>query len=196
MARTPRRKSAKGVGRPITYTDEQLIEALQKLAKKIGHTPLAMDMGARNGSPPAGTYIRRFGSLDNAFERAGLPANNLRCRYTDEQLLEPLKNLAKELGHAPKIKESNSYKGTASTVTYIQRFGSWKNALEAAGLSSKDYCCTYTVEYLIESLRKVAKELGHTPTTKEMDNITWAPNYSTYIQRFGSWNDAIKKAKL
>ena len=54
----------------------------------------------------------------------------------------------------------------------------------------------YTKEQLMFYLKKLSKELKGTPTAKEMDENKKMPSSSTYYNRFGSWNDALKKADL
>jgi len=51
-------------------------------------------------------------------------------KETDEELIEILKNKAKELNKIPSIREMSN----PSASSYIVRFGSWENALIAAEL--------------------------------------------------------------
>ena len=51
-------------------------------------------------------------------------------KETDEELIEILKNKAKELNKIPSIREMSN----PSASSYIVRFGSWENAYKEAGL--------------------------------------------------------------
>lgn len=102
------------------YTTEQLIEIIQKKAKKLGRAPKSEELKERS------SIMRHFGSYNKALEAAGLIPNQ--PRYTEEELIEILQNKAKELGRSPKIKE------VKQGVTIAYRFGSFNNALMAAGL--------------------------------------------------------------
>jgi hypothetical protein len=56
------------------YTKEQLVEAMQTLARKVGRTPTQKDILAH--SPPQfSTFVRYFGTIQKAQEAAGLVPN-------------------------------------------------------------------------------------------------------------------------
>lgn len=54
--------------------------------------------------------------------------------YTDEDLIARLRDFAKKIGHTPAASELNSDPDVPGKNTYTAHFGSWKKALEAAGL--------------------------------------------------------------
>ena len=54
--------------------------------------------------------------------------------YTDGRLLEILRDLAAELGQSPTWSGLLARRDLPSPITYVNRFGSWNAALEAAGL--------------------------------------------------------------
>ncbi len=116
-------------------TDEQLLDTLRTLADELGRPPTCREMRARRDLPDPGTYSRRFGSWSNALETAGLEARYCRTPdYTDEQLLQALRDLAAELGRTPTGREMQDRRDLPSPRTCQIRFGSWNAALEAAGL--------------------------------------------------------------
>ena len=53
----------------------------------------------------------------------------------------------------------------------------------------------YSDESLLNELKRVAKQLDKTPTQHEF-NLLSRTNHSTIVNRFGSWNAALKKAGL
>lgn len=57
--------------------------------------------------------------------------------------------------------------GICSSGMFIRRFGSWRNALQAANLPVQHP--RYIKEELLESVLTVADELGHMPSTSEYD---------------------------
>jgi SOS-response transcriptional repressor LexA len=108
---------------------------LKDLADRLGHAPSQKEINSQKGTPSASTYCNRFGGLKNASSKAGLDPNRKhREHYSNEELLEMLKDLADRLGHDPSQKEINSQNGMPSASTYHKRFGSLKNALLKAGL--------------------------------------------------------------
>ena len=55
-------------------------------------------------------------------------------QYTDADLIEQLYDLAKRLDRTPTMGEFEADPDTASRLTIIKRFGSWRNFVVAAGL--------------------------------------------------------------
>jgi len=74
-----------------------------------------------------------------------------------------------------------------SIFPYRKVFGSWNNAVKHAGfrpfVKQK-----YTKEGLLENIRTLNRELGRTPTSKD---LTY-PSISPYRKVFGSWNNVLK----
>ena len=58
------------------YTDEQLLIALKDFALRLGRTPIKEEMLSKNKVPGKSTYIRRFGSWNNALNLVNLPTNH------------------------------------------------------------------------------------------------------------------------
>lgn len=55
-------------------------------------------------------------------------------QYTEEELLDELRRLARIKGHAPRKRDMTN-DGKHSHRTYILRFGSWSESVEAAGFT-------------------------------------------------------------
>ena len=115
---------------------------------------------------------------------------------TKEECILNLQCIAKELGHAPTIKE---YNNSPIKITYahiiIQLFGKFSIALKAAGL--KPYWEQHTPEELLESLRIVSKDIGHSPTIPEYEaHPQHMCTESTLTKYFGSYCMALKRAGL
>jgi hypothetical protein len=105
-------------------------------------------------------------------------------RKTKEEYIIMLKDKYTELGRTPKIYEISCGR-TISSV-----FGGWDKAISEAGLPVIEKWKMYSDEYLIEYIQNKAKELGRTPSSKEIkhDNIIKS--------RFGTWSNALKIAGL
>jgi hypothetical protein len=110
-------------------------------------------------------------------------------RYSDRELLEEIRCLANN-GVPPTISEMNE-SGQFHAATYQRRFGSWNEALRAAGFLPNNRT-DITKRELIEEAHRLAD--GDSPPTKhEMsENGDFAP--TTYEKRFGSWNKALQTA--
>lgn len=110
--------------------------------------------------------------------------------YSDEELLDALRDLGDELGERPAASDLREREGLPSVQTYRRRFGSWSNALEAAGYRPDPL----TDEQCIEILQDLGGELGRTLTTDDVNERDDLPHVWTFQDRFGSWSAAIEAA--
>lgn len=116
-------------------------------------------------------------------------------KYTKEQLLFYLQKFAKILKKTPKIVDMNKSKKFPSGSTYMARFGSWNKALMQANLNV-NLKKQFSKKDLIEDLKSLSKELGHTPKAIDLSSKKWMASSSTYRKYFGSWKNALISANL
>ncbi len=140
------------------------------------------------------------------------PSSDGRRRYTKEELIAYLKQLAAELNMVPTMRSLEALPGP-SPQTYLAHWDTWRKALLAAGLVPPDLVAEdteqrgaravarrrHTNEDLVEMIREYVREHhGRVPTV--VDFNAWAighpdyPNAITLAQRFGSWNRALQHA--
>lgn len=120
-------------------------------------------------------------------------------KYTDEQLLNYLKQFYEENDKVPIENDFMINPKYPSSYIYHKRFGGWNKALEMVGLydkKEKRISIQYTDNELLNYLKKFFLENGRTPEQNEFTDNNKYPYYSTYFNRFGSWNNAIKLAGL
>ncbi len=117
----------------------------------------------------------------------------IRKRYSDEQIVEELKQCAARLGRSPTMKEFADDRGTTvHPQTVIEHFGTWNAAKRRAGLVPRRFA---TREELLELLRVLGEKLGRVPTAKDIDaNRGTMPSKSLYWHTFGSLTSALKEA--
>ncbi|MGD9099390.1 MAG: hypothetical protein PVF45_02840 [Anaerolineae bacterium] len=178
------------------YTDEQLLQILRDLAAELGYSPTVSTLRARPDLPTHVTYANRFGSWTSALKAAGLEPYRLRPTFSKEQLLQILRDLAAELGYAPTTYEMQARQDLPSPATYHRHFGTWKAALQAAGLTPGRRPPAHTDEQLLQILRDLAAELGRSPTQRELQARDDLPLLSVYCRHFGGWNAALEAAGL
>lgn len=133
-------------------------------------------------------YYRVFGSYKNAIIESGLaeivnkqkkPADFLKeinSFLTNQQLVEFLLMLADKYGRPPKVtdlKLENKY----SAIIFRKRFGSWRNALKSAGISTSIY----------------TKKKTH---LDKVDILKWVANYISNHENAPARNKIIKKFKI
>lgn len=56
------------------------------------------------------------------------------ARYTDEEILQAIRDLADRLGRTPKRLEFDELGNSCTSMTVLNRFGSWSKGCEAAGV--------------------------------------------------------------
>ena len=173
------------------FSKDKLIGDLQTFSKKLGETPTSTQMDDF-GPHGASTYERHFGSWNNAIQAADLETN-VDMKIPREVLIVDLQKLASELDKTPSVSDMHNY-GPRCYATYINNFGTWNDALQAAGLEiNNEY--SESKEQLIEDLQEFAKELDRTPRYNEMNNSgPW--HTSTYERNFGTWNNALEESGL
>lgn len=168
------------------FSREDLIEALHKLAERVGRTPIEYDTYKYRDIPSHTTFVKRFGTWREALQAARIPLNPLYMGYDRAALLEHLRNVAGALGRAPSKSELREAGGPDPT-TYAAHFGSWTAALAEVGLEPRT-SRRYESEELLQILRELAEEFGRTPTIAELQAREDLPSPHTYRDRFGRWN--------
>jgi hypothetical protein len=117
----------------------------------------------------------------------------IRRRYTDDQILEALRDSATRLGRSPTMKEFGADpEAVMHPQTVIEHFGTWNAAKRAAGLMPRRFA---TREELVMELRRLGAELGRIPTARDLDERRGTmPSKSLYWHTFGSLSTALREA--
>ena len=108
-------------------------------------------------------------------------------------LLEALQSFAAELGETPTRTQMDDA-GPYSSAPYYTEWGSWNDALDAAGLAA-NHRADIGDEELCEELRRIDDEVGRLPRFEDMDDYGEFSAH-TYVRRFGSWEAAKEAAGL
>lgn len=105
---------------------------------------------------------------------------------TRERLLKRLQSLQDSLDRLPKASDVRDMPGV-DEEDYLQTFGSWDEALQAAGLDKE--------RALLDEIRRVAEKLGETPSYLDIGKYG---HYSgaTYREHFGSWSSAVEQSGI
>ena len=125
------------------------------------------------------------------------PSSDTNSTPDPDTLRTTLQALAARLGKTPTVVDlHNDPQTDIHPETYTDYYGSWENALEAAGLDPDEMGSKQIPDReLLAELQRVASTLDKSPTREEMKEHG---EYSdvTYQNRFGSWNDALQQAML
>ncbi len=142
-----------------------------------------------------------------AFGRMGKRA---KPKYSDEEIIECLRTASVELGGVLTAAEYTSFakqrkfpdgRPWPGHQTPFHRFGSWRAALQRAGLEANPPSAIagqriFTRERCIDAILEVERELGHAPTAAEYELAAAAsggvlPSLATVRSRCGRWRGAL-----
>ncbi|MEZ5920643.1 MAG: HNH endonuclease [Parvularculaceae bacterium] len=175
-------------GRP----DEELMADLRLVAKRLGQLSVSKDQYGKHGRFSPATIQKRFGSWNEALLRSGLGVakrNSIPCN----ELLDDLIEVAKR--QETRTLTTNEYTrlGKFSVPTIQKAFGSWGDALSAAGLApSTNWHPKVSDEALVENLAEVWEMLGRQPKTSDLRPPISKFSSDSYARRFGSWRKALE----
>jgi len=178
----------------ISNDRELLLGLLRHFEKIEGRVPEQLDFSNNPKYPSYSTYIRMFGTWNNALKMAGLQVNVF-IGLTDEELLDYLIQFYDDTGRPPIQKDFENNSVYPHYGVYIKRFGSWNNALNMAGLQVNVFT-NLANEELLEHLVHFYDKERRPPTIKDFTHNRKYPNFQQYIGRFGSWNNALKLVGL
>lgn len=179
------------------WSPEQIVAAMRSFAERHGRPPRSTDWKTSTVEHPwAGTVTDRFGSWPAALEAAGFTPS--KRAWTRGSIVEAVRRFARERGRPPKYTEwkhrdpGGRWPGAPTVVAH---FGSWGDAMAAAGLRAERP--RWTRESILAAMRRYAFEHGRLPEWEE-----WAkpdperrwPTPATVQKHFGRWRHAIVQA--
>jgi hypothetical protein len=138
------------------------------------------------------TYIcERCGeSFDTPAKKGGHMVKHKKRIHPIEKLIA-IRTLAAELGRAPTQEEMNN-RGPISYYTILDEFGTWNEAIMAAGLEPVQRH-SIPREDVLEAIQALAERLGYAPSQQRMAQ-KGAVSVDAAVAEFGSWTDAVRAA--
>jgi hypothetical protein len=188
------------------YSDESLLAELRRVAELCTDGPLSRKRFEElSPAVSSSTIGRRFGGWRSALERAGLAQLYVGTRVTDrmkeqsgkghteQEILDEIVRVHRILGE-PAVLSSTEFAlhGNFHRDTVTRRFGSWKKALNAAGIGIYRKPRKYTDEQCYENLAAVWEHYGRSPNYREMFRPPSTIQAKTYVLRWGTWRKAKK----
>lgn len=116
------------------------LDDLQRVHDSLDRDYMKKDLYTEKGQFSGKTVNKQFGGWIAALEEAGLPAQEKRDRkykYSEAELEDDLRRLSDELNKRPTAADLNEH-GSHAYPTYANRYGSWVDALDAAGFDVED----------------------------------------------------------
>ena len=114
-------------------------------------------------------------------------------KYTKELILSELHRFKEKYNRVPKYSEFETDSDFPSAVTCAKYFGSWNDALIAAGF---DISNKFDRDFLISEILRCFSDLGKVPTLKDFRQFSGSPSEKAFRNHFGGWNNALKEAGL
>jgi len=175
-------------------TDDEILEDIKNVSSQFDGQYLSISAYKQKGKYSESTIRSHFGSWRNVQIRLGLRIVRSEVemkRITDDELINDLKRIARMLD-SDKITSTQYYeKGKYSYPTITERFGSWSNFVNKAGLEQTDFIKPITNEELFEELERIWILLEKQPTTTDMKKGISKYSLDTYMRRFGGWRNAL-----
>ncbi len=136
-------------------------------------------------------------------------------KYSDEELVACLREASKAIGGVLSAAAYTRFAKTRSFPdgrpwpthqTHFHRFGSWRQALQAADLRANPSSPIagqrlFEVGHCVDAIRHVHRELGRVPSVNDYERVASAsngalPSSATIRNRCGSWVEALRLAGL
>ncbi|MHB8510101.1 MAG: homing endonuclease associated repeat-containing protein [Candidatus Dormibacteria bacterium] len=145
--------------------------------------------------------------LTNATDRGWRPRKGRAPRYQDGELLDCLRKASSAVDGQLTVATYNRLVAPGncpSSQTHINRFGSWRVALHAAGLEANPTSAVsgrgrWNADHCASAVRDLARAVGHGPTALEYQSHARAnpgvPSLSTVRKLCGSWAEALAGAR-
>jgi 5-methylcytosine-specific restriction endonuclease McrA len=187
-----------------SYDEDSLLAELRRVAALVDTPHIPRAAFNRLAKASASLIVRRFGTWEKTLDRAGLrhrysgaPVSKKllaggRQAFTDEELIQALKDVALKLGGAPVTVEIFNRNGRANAETIRRRFGSWWTALGMAGLPISNLGKRYSEGDYFENLLNVWTHYGRQPSYGEMDHPPSGIPSGAYEARWGTWRKALR----
>jgi hypothetical protein len=173
-------------------SDDELLDDLKKIAAQLSKDYVTKDEYDQHGRLCSATFAKRFGSWGKSHELAGLRrVRNFQA--TAEDCIADIQQVASKLNTNCITNEDYKKHGKFSLPLITKRVGSWKTAIERAGLNlSEQFKESITEEALFENLEQLWEKLGRQPSVKDFVKPLSQYSYSSYPRRFGSYRKALE----
>ena len=181
-------------------TEQELIEDLKHVFKDSQTIPSIKEID-KNCKYHRWTYLNRFGSLENAFSKAGINITEERKK----KILSELVRLYTILKRPPSMLDMKYY-GNYHPDTYYIYFSSWGEALTAAGLNTTSYhivsldghLCLSNAEAIIDDFL-FSRGVPHTREPYYPNSsmrADWLIENEIYVEFFGLINLSWYREKI
>lgn len=184
----PRFSISRVPGAPVA--DDALRKDLQRVAQDHSRGTVTERQYREHGTYDPMTLIARFGSWNGALTSAGL--STYVKTLPDAVLLADLRRVAEAV--SPETVSVSRYRdlGTHDVGTFLDRFGSWRDAMDAAGLELSKHT-GISDERLFANILTLWEHYGRQPRRRELEGPPSTISPGPYWRRFKSWTVALEQ---
>ncbi|MCG1008230.1 HNH endonuclease [Halorubrum lacusprofundi] len=186
---TPGAKGGHKRAHQIKISEEELLAELRRLANVSEQAP-TMKMMDEQGAYSAACIRQRFGTWGDALREIGL-SPNIKYDIPSTEVKEDIRTIATKLGRPPTSPEYRE-QGNFSVSLAQNLFGSWNEALAAAGLEPQ-FEHGIPDDALLDEIRTLVEVLGKVPTASDMDEYGRF-SCRCYFDRWDGWQAAVRAA--
>lgn len=185
----------------IRKTKKELINELQSIAHRLGHSPSVKDL-IKLGYCES-VFKERFDSYNKALIAAGLSINEKpkKAKITNRKLLRLYINFSKELGRPATTKDINNSDSPYTATFFANRFGGFNQLRKLAGFPIiSEYNKQYTKSQILNQLVDDYLKCNRTFTNKEINKNPSYPSIATILKYFKTtsmkvvWLEVTKEA--
>jgi hypothetical protein len=188
--------------RLISYDHDSLVAELRRVADLCSGERLSRNTFDRYSRVSSSTLVRRFGGWKEALDVIGrgelyggkLVSAKMRQQVgkslTEEDIICELKRLAAENSTTVVRFKDLKRSPLLSPRVVVSRFGTWKAAVEAAGLTLSNMGRRWSDADYFENLLAVWTHYGRPPRYREMDLAPSRITSGAYERKFGTWGRA------
>lgn len=184
-----------------TPTRQTLLDAIHHLHDTEGAVNCTLVKNS-DITPSRYQYKKKFETVSDAIKEAGyrVSSNMNQYQYDKEELLDYIRKFNGE-DYVPTVPDfKNTDRDIPCKNTYLDRFGSWTEAIKQAGYDeTRGEQREYDKKFLIEHLQKHAKTTSAgdkmAPNRKFIREVD-GPSSWTYENHFGSYGEAVEEANL
>jgi len=179
--------------RLTTYTDEALLAEVRRVGLLVPSGPLSSTAFRALSKVHPSTLRKRFGNWRLALAAAGIESrfDDKSEAWSRQELIDALKALAAEQGTGSVTKEALKARLGVWDRPIRRLFGSYRAALEAAGLSQSPGGLRHTDDECFENLLTVWMAKGRQPFFDEMKRAPSRVGPKAYANRWGGWRAAL-----
>lgn len=168
--------------------NKKILADIREVSDDVGGTPSQVEY-AEHGTHSVQTVVDHFGSWDSAIIEVGL--DPIQTEISVETLLADIRRVANKVGEAPSVPQYLEH-GNHSPTTVQNNFGgSWKAGVREAGFNPKGG--KISEQKVLTDIQQVAERVGQPPTLQQYREYG-KHSRSTAMDRFGSWNNAVRAA--